>query len=637
MFFSCQHDADGSHISIITLHTHIHINRALASGLAAAVDTFFLASKPPEEQAEQEEPEAEKNEPHDKEEDEQEGQERRDRRRLSDLLLQALLLLARPLARTRLALTAHMLAAPAAATSTSSTVDRPAGLGLHERAALEAQVLLELLVRAWSHDSASSISSSAAAAAAAASAAAFSRNPRFTPALLLALAMPSGKGAGDSSSSSSSSSSSGGSSNSSNSSNSSGNEGVAALLLEAAGRPEAALDLRLEEAAGVAAAAAAAAPPSSPDNLEGELVALLLGLLRSHVLGPGVEWQARRAMAARVLESWARLRLPPGPLEAVVLDGADGGADGGSGWRRHMLTALFVELLVLHAGAFWGERGRGRGGIESSASDVGRIPFFQTDPTHALFPPSPTSPPPKQTQASPAAPPTRKGPCWASCAFPPISTCACVRTWWTMGVRCSWRGSPTCGVRAGGPRGWCVRACGVLGCIVWVRVWFALVPSSVEYTPRMRVTPYIYIYIYIHIHTRTTRQLQLRFPRPLPALWEALYQQVQGLEAQAAASQRIELTPHKIQEACARSRRHRTLGGMGGARASFQGRRIVVGRGAEEDRVVAFSWCVLLPFCFVVFLNRAHVLNLVAARLTYTHMHACGRIQPRLTYHPILN
>ncbi len=84
---------------------------------------------------------------------------------------------------------------------------------------------------------------------------------------------------------------------------------------------------------------------------------------------------------------------------------------------------------------------------------------------------------------------------------------------------------------------------------------------------------------------------QLRFPRPLPALWEALYQHIRGNEAQAAASQRIELPPHKLREARLRSRQYLMLGGMGGARASFQGRRIVVGRSAEEDPVVAFNWC----------------------------------------------
>lgn len=92
-------------------------------------------------------------------------------------------------------------------------------------------------------------------------------------------------------------------------------------------------------------------------------------------------------------------------------------------------------------------------------------------------------------------------------------------------------------------------------------------------------------------------RLQLRFPRPLPALWEALYRQIQGLEAQAAASQRVELHPQQLREASARSRRYLSFGG--GGRGSFQGRRIVVGRSAEEDRVVAFNWCVLLSFPFV--------------------------------------
>lgn len=50
------------------------------------------------------------------------------------------------------------------------------------------------------------------------------------------------------------------------------------------------------------------------------------------------------------------------------------------------------------------------------------------------------------------------------------------------------------------------------------------------------------------------------------------------------------LPPHRLREASARSQRYMTL--AGGGRASFTGRRIVVGRASEEDGVVAFNWCV---------------------------------------------
>lgn len=85
------------------------------------------------------------------------------------------------------------------------------------------------------------------------------------------------------------------------------------------------------------------------------------------------------------------------------------------------------------------------------------------------------------------------------------------------------------------------------------------------------------------------------FHRPLSALWEALYQQIQGLEPHAAASQRIELSPRTLREASARSQRFlSSLASVGGGRASAPSRRIVVGRGAEEERVsvAAFNWCV---------------------------------------------
>lgn len=291
----------------ILIQTHTtNKNRALASGLAAAVDGL-LALQPPlpsqEEGEDDDEDGGTENEG-----DEQEGRERRDRRQLADLLLHALLLLARPLARTRLPLRAH-----AAADAASAPIPRPTGLALPDRAALEAQLLLERLVTAW-------------APVTAAGPAAFSRNPRFTPAVLLALAMGRGSSGGGADAV---------------------NAGVAARVLEAAGRAEAALALRLEEAAAVHKAAAGS------ENLDEELAALLLGLVRTHVLRRGraeEDWGARRRMAARVLEAWARLSLPPGPLEALVLGGSGEEGLGLGGWERHMLMALLVDLLVLHAG-----------------------------------------------------------------------------------------------------------------------------------------------------------------------------------------------------------------------------------------------------------------------------------------------
>lgn len=310
-------NAKTSRVTIALSHSNApnkQHNRALASGLAAAVGGL-LVPQPPLPPQDEEGNDDDNDADEDEEEDEQEGQERRDRRRLADLLLHALLLLARPLARSRLALRAHALA-----DATTPTSTRPTGLALPERAALEAQLLLERLVTAW-------------APGPAAGPAAFSRNPRFTPAVLLALAMNPGSGGP------------GGADTGTT------NAGVAARVLEAAGRAEAALALRVEEAAAVHKAAAAS---GSSENLEAELAGLLLGLVRTHVLrrggGEDEDWGARRRMAARVLEAWARLALPPGPFEALVLGGSGEGDKELGGWERHMLTALLVDLLVLHAG-----------------------------------------------------------------------------------------------------------------------------------------------------------------------------------------------------------------------------------------------------------------------------------------------
>ncbi len=348
-------------------------NRALASGLAAAVDAFAWALR---------------------QEDPPEGEG--DRRRLSDLLFHALLLLARRLAHTRLAVQAHGLAASLGSgrRDVSSSLARPPGLALPDRAALEAQVLLELLARAWStgNNSPSSPSSSSRLTAAAAAAAALSRNARFTPAALLALAMGEGTGGGPT------------------------NPGVAALILEAAGRPEAALELRLGEAAMLATKGGAAA--ASPENLEAEVMALLLGLVRSHVLcrgggnGGSVDWSARRRMATRVLESWARLRLPPAPLEAFVL-GEEG--DGSCGWERHVLKALLVELLVLHAGGCpflsWKEEEekRGEGGTRHWICARTRPLTYTSALAHSLSHPALPFSPTQPTTGEPGSPVDAQG------------------------------------------------------------------------------------------------------------------------------------------------------------------------------------------------------------------------------------
>lgn len=309
-------------------------DRELTAGLRAAVDAF-LASQPPlvqepeqpKEEANDDEGEEHEEEEHD-DEDGQAERESRERRQLADLLLHALILLAQPLNHTRLALQAHAFAA-AATTTITTTVDesdaarpsRPKGLSLPLRAALEAQVLLELLVRSWSRASPAPTTSPPSPS----SAAVFPRNPRYTPAVLLALAMAGRKGGAIA------------------------NAGAAAFVLEAAGKPEAALELRLEEVVAVASS-------SSAENLEEELAALLVGLVRSHVLlGPGanIEWEARRRMAAQVLEAWARLRLAPDAFEALVMEEGVIGPDRGCSWENHMLAALLVDLLVLHGGALW--------------------------------------------------------------------------------------------------------------------------------------------------------------------------------------------------------------------------------------------------------------------------------------------
>ncbi len=304
----------------------------VVAGLAIAVDTLARAPTQQESEAshkdegeqqaterEEEEETQQESEASHKDEGEQQATEREEeeeswlprRHLLSDLLLEILLTLAQPLTGTRAVLEAHALA-KCKATSATASLSRPAGLALPQQEAFESQVLLEQLLRAWTTTT-TTTTTAAAHGSAPSSSAHTTRNVHFTPAIVLVRASTAK------------------------------NAGAAALLLEAAGKWERALEVRLEEVAAIAGAAGGTRDAMQTQADE----AVLVGLLQTHVLHrESLEWSTRRRMVATVLLSWARLGLSPAPLEAFVLNETDRSA-----WDWHMGVALFTDVLVLHAGA----------------------------------------------------------------------------------------------------------------------------------------------------------------------------------------------------------------------------------------------------------------------------------------------
>jgi hypothetical protein len=221
---------------------------------------------------------------------------RRDRTlRLSQLLLLALVALAQPLAGTLLAVLAH--------TRADAVGGEEGGGGAlqgEQALALEAQLLLEGLVRAWTRRRGPLWALAAAV------------NARFTPALLMARALQAG------------------------------NVGCAALLLQAAGRWRQALRLQLEE---LGAAAQKGGGEAQPALLAGALVRLV----RTHVLarppGESLGLPERRAMMEEVLGAWAALGCPTEPLEDACW-----GAQPAASWETHVLAALLMDLVVVGTG-----------------------------------------------------------------------------------------------------------------------------------------------------------------------------------------------------------------------------------------------------------------------------------------------
>lgn len=231
--------------------------------------------------------------------------------RLSQLLLFALLVVARPAARTYGLLWCRTIAGSGRARAAPHYV---ASLSQAATQALAAQQLLEHLVQSW-------LSSHAIKGAAPAW---DCTSRRFTPALLLCRALENE------------------------------NVGCGALLLEAYGRWERALALRLSELRQVAESAVA-------EGEEGEearalLVQALLSLLRTHVLGaPGslVGTAQRMHMLAQVLHAWADMGLPVDRLETLASGGPEAEEVVGGQAALQTLLTLLVELLVLRAGREW--------------------------------------------------------------------------------------------------------------------------------------------------------------------------------------------------------------------------------------------------------------------------------------------
>lgn len=297
------------------------------TGLAAAVDGLTARAAPAaaaateERQKELEEKGGEGN-CEDQVKAEESERNQREVRMLSDLLLEVLLILAQPLANTRTALHAHQLAQQkiTSTSSCSNFLARPPDLSLPEREALEAQLLLEKLVVAWTSQSAASMTSSSSF---------LSRSVHFTPAIILMRALT-------------------------RETTTPKNAGAAALLLEAAGEWEGALQIRLDEIVKITTRCEKDVDVEQACNEEA--IEALLRLLQSHVLlrEDTLQWTIRKRMAAKLLESWARLGLSPDRLENVILPSVDDkarNAAGVSSWAWHMGVALLTDLLILHAGA----------------------------------------------------------------------------------------------------------------------------------------------------------------------------------------------------------------------------------------------------------------------------------------------
>ena len=298
---------------------------AAVGGLTAkttAVAVAAAAAATKEWQKELEEIEEDEGNREDQVKAEENERNRREMRMLSDLLLEVLLILAQPLAYTRTVLHAHRLAQQKTiSTASGSTfLARPPDLSLPEREALEAQLLLEKLVVAWTSQSAASVTSSSTFS---------SRNVHFTPAIILMRALT-------------------------RATTTLKNAGAAALLLEAEGEWEGALQIRLDEV--VKITTGCVEDVDVEQARKEEAIEVLLRLLQSHVLvrEDTLKWTIRKRMAAKLLESWARLGLSPDRLESVILPSVDDSARnaaGASSWAWHMGVALLTDLLILHAGA----------------------------------------------------------------------------------------------------------------------------------------------------------------------------------------------------------------------------------------------------------------------------------------------
>ena len=444
--------------------------------LAARTDTAAAATDGGEGEEDWEENEDEESHV-DQVETEQNERKRRETRMLSDLLLEALLILAQPLAYTPTALQAHQLAQQKTiSTSSSSTfLARPANLSLPEREALEAQLLLEQLLVAWTSQSAASATSFSSTS--------LSRNVHFTPAIILMRALT-------------------------RTTTTPQNAGAAALLLEAAGEWEGALQVRLEEVVKIATGRTEGV---DVDQAKEEAIEVLLGLLQSHVLlrEDTLRWSTRKRMAAKLLESWARLGLPPDRLEGVILPSGDDTARAAAGlspWAWHMGVALLTDLLILHAGA-----------SDSLVDADGAVVVPESEPL-----------------------------CFSPAFYVHL----------TEHIKAHGQAMQQAGVT-----------------VLW---------STGGRAPAL-----------------------LRVPRPTAALWDALYKQIQGLEAGQAAANRIEVPLQRLLGAMTRGRSISSSGGGGDKRGMSTsssragGRRILAPGGfvdrwaadeqEEEVPIVAFS------------------------------------------------
>jgi hypothetical protein len=138
-----------------------------------------------------------------------------------------------------------------------------------------------------------------------------------------------------------------------------GNLGCASILLEAYGRWDRALDLRLTELGHMAGKTKGESQEDEETRGEEEeevetrglLLDTLVTLIRDHVLrGPAslLGMPQRLHMLSRVLRVWATHQLPVDRLEALVNQEV-GLKELGHVWAVHMLLALLLELLVLRA------------------------------------------------------------------------------------------------------------------------------------------------------------------------------------------------------------------------------------------------------------------------------------------------